>query len=159
MCNGGTGSVLATYLPLHSGAAYLEQSSIVVNLTPESNLRYPRSFRRISEYEAAIKDYSLAMQMSEDKLSLFNHRRAGGRWCERGGYNQGPQRHNGCTLMLGMLTLAWPGCRAYCYAKIGCYAESVNDYNHVLELEPGNAHAVYNRQVGLFVQRRKTAPS
>ncbi len=66
----------------------------------------------MGEYEAAIKDYSTAMQMTNDKLSLFNH-------------------------------------RAYCYAKIGCFAEAIGDYNSVLEIDPGNAHALYNRAFSL----------
>ena len=28
----------------------------------------------MGEYEAAIKDYTSAMQMSDDKVSLYNHR-------------------------------------------------------------------------------------
>ena len=28
----------------------------------------------MGEYEAAIKDYTLAMQLSDDKASLYNHR-------------------------------------------------------------------------------------
>ena len=37
--------------------------------------------------------------------------------------------------------------RAYCYAKLGCYSEAVNDYNLVLELDPTNMHATHNRWV------------
>ena len=40
------------------------------------------SFRRMGEYEAAIKDYTLAMQLSDDKASLYNHR------CVHGGRTQ-----------------------------------------------------------------------
>ncbi len=35
--------------------------------------------------------------------------------------------------------------RAYCYAMIGWFAEAMADYDAVLALEPGNAHAAYNR--------------
>ena len=35
--------------------------------------------------------------------------------------------------------------RAYCYAKIGCFPQSVNDYNCVLDIDPHNSHAMYNR--------------
>lgn len=38
--------------------------------------------------------------------------------------------------------------RAYCYAMIGWFAEAVADYDAVLGLEPGNAHAAYNRWEG-----------
>ena len=36
-----------------------------------------RSFRRIGEYEAAIKDYTLAMELSDDRAPLYNHRCGG----------------------------------------------------------------------------------
>lgn len=44
-----------------------------ITLSPKSMFN---SFRRIGEYEAAIKDYSSAMQLSDDKSSLYNHRSA-----------------------------------------------------------------------------------
>jgi len=35
--------------------------------------------------------------------------------------------------------------RAYCLAKLGRFSEALLDYDAVLELEPGNAHAAHNR--------------
>lgn len=35
--------------------------------------------------------------------------------------------------------------RAYCYAKLGLFIQSVQDYDAVLSLDPSNTHAAYNR--------------
>jgi len=48
------------------------------------------SFRRLGEYEAAIKDYTLAMQLSDDRAPLFNHR------CGMGGTSLG---NRNCALL------------------------------------------------------------
>lgn len=37
--------------------------------------------------------------------------------------------------------------RAYCLAKVGLYQEAVADYDRVVQLEPGNTHALHNRGI------------
>jgi tetratricopeptide (TPR) repeat protein len=37
--------------------------------------------------------------------------------------------------------------RAFCYAKIDDFQKAVEDYTHVLEFEPDNTHALYNRAI------------
>ena len=117
----------------------------------------------MGEYEAAIKDYTSAMQLSDDKVSLYNHR------CGRIMMSDGRYRwHWGHCLWWGMTFKPVVCCfvvfqshgslmehRAYCYAKIGCYPHSVNDYNCVLELDPHNSHAIYNRSGVPLVHLRK----
>ena len=37
--------------------------------------------------------------------------------------------------------------RAYSYAKMGRYTQSIADYTHVLAIEPKNAYALHNRSI------------
>lgn len=37
--------------------------------------------------------------------------------------------------------------RAYCLAKVALYEEAVADYDRVVQLEPGNTHALHNRGI------------
>ncbi len=110
------------------------------------------ALRRLGDHAAALEDYDAALRLAggsgataSSTVKLHNNR-----------WGMGARSDTWWSVVHGRLRVSanlgalgvpsWRVRRAYCYAKLMRFEDAIRDYDAVLRLEPGNAHATHNRQ-------------
>ena len=105
-------------------------------------------FRNMGLLNESIQDFDIALTIDPNSPVLYSNRGHIHRTMKE--YQKAIEDYT-CEIKYGGHSSAKAhNNRAFCYAKLNKYEEAISDYSKVVELDPKNVQAVYNRGLSLL---------